>query len=104
MTEKSFEVGCFEKFKRTVELLFGYKRFTSPETDKIKHLDEKIFAPFLDASSKNVIDVYKNKLTCDVHSNWLLKDKEYYSEQVENFICPDGKNIFDHELREDYYV
>lgn len=92
LNNTSFEKGIFLQAKRPVHL----ELYWNPD---LTHLDEQIFAPFLQANKRNRISMQDNPMTCDCSMYWMVRDKDKYRDQLINVMCKIGpKQTFPIEL------
>jgi hypothetical protein len=89
---EGFEIGAFENIKRPVILNFT-------DNHMMKHLDEAVFRPFLDADERNQI-LIDTPLVCDCKMYWLFKDRNKYQNRFIRFIYLDNapKILFSYTL------
>lgn len=88
LSEESFPLGVFLNSKRPL--------YIDVRSNKIKVMDEKIWAPIL-ALDNNYVDVDADPFVCDCKFFWLYKKWSQYSKQVLhlNDECGDGKDFED---------
>ncbi len=88
MNSTSFESTAFTNTNRPIHL--------SLINNKIRYLDEKIFAPILRLDKRNVIDLAGNSLLCyDCRMKWLIRDKESFGEnQIKVYYSENGKDVW----------
>ncbi|XP_054159749.1 uncharacterized protein LOC128957961 [Oppia nitens] len=92
LTGNSFEGEVFLNTKRTIYLDLS--------NNKLSHLDEFIFDPFLSLDIMNIVNVSGNFLHCDCRMKWLAKNRLKYKRQVVNALCSDGRPFWEQSLDE----
>jgi len=92
LTTDSFESGVFLNSKRPL--------FVNLTNNKLSHLDEFIFEPFLDLTIMNQIDVKDNPMVCDCRMKWLVKNSRNYQKQVVNAFCTDNRTLWEYSMEE----
>ncbi|KAH9417237.1 hypothetical protein DERP_007234 [Dermatophagoides pteronyssinus] len=83
LNNTSFERGIFLNSKRPIHL----ELYWNPD---LTYLDEQIFRPFLEQNPLNRISLQDNPLQCDCQSYWLYKDRQKFSNQLQNIMCKIG--------------
>ena len=95
LSENSVETAAFTEMQRPVNLVLGDGINGNPE---LKHLEERIFRPFLGDNDKNTITLHSskhptggNRLICDCQSRWMFNEFGKIRNGLKDIMCnPQG--------------
>jgi hypothetical protein len=93
LNSSSFKLNAFDNMKRPTILEIW--KDAVDKNDKFTFLDEKVFYSFLNANSKNRINLMNRQLDCDNCLNYWLKEYDKYIERIMYLSCFNGRSFND---------
>ncbi|RWS21483.1 Leucine rich repeat containing protein 10-like protein [Leptotrombidium deliense] len=84
----SFDAKGLQNINRPVKL--------SLNRNKVTHLNQSVFEPFLNKHVNNSVDVKDNPLICNCSSYWIHEKRSVFAVKIKNHFCVDNRDLFDY--------